>query len=159
LIGNFKINYYSQISKRSEDKMNKNIHKSVEYYMNLPYKIEIIPDEDGGYFVKVKELEGCMTEADTLEELFEMIEDAKRSWLEVAIEENMEIPMPEVMEEEKYSGRILVRLPKYLHRELIENAKKEGVSLNTYIVSLLSKENAKSELIRELKDLLNKKDG
>jgi antitoxin HicB len=151
-----KVRKNKKLEKKS--KKTKNIEELVEYYMSLPYKIEITPDEDGGFVAEVKELKGCITQADTLEELFEMIEDAKRGWLEVAIEEGFEIPLPEVMEEEKYSGRILVRLPKYLHRELVENAKKEGVSLNTYIVSLLSKENAKNEIIRELKEVLDKKD-
>jgi antitoxin HicB len=36
-----------------------------------------------------------MTEADTIEEAYEMIEDAKRAWLEAAIEEGIEIPLPE----------------------------------------------------------------
>ena len=43
---------------------------------------------------KVVELEGCITQADTWEELKEMIEDAKRNWLEVSIEEGIEIPIP-----------------------------------------------------------------
>jgi antitoxin HicB len=144
-----------------EKKVNKKsyeeISEQVEYYMSLPYKIEIIPYSDGGYFARVKELTGCMTEADTLEELFEMIEDAKRSWLEVAIEDGIEIPLPEVMEEEKYSGRILVRLPKYLHRDLVKSAKEEGMSLNSYIVSLLSERNARREVLREIKKVLKDK--
>ncbi|HYX16626.1 MAG TPA: toxin-antitoxin system HicB family antitoxin [Nostoc sp.] len=36
-----------------------------------------------------------------------------------------------------YSG-ILLRMPKSLHRRLAENSEQEGVSLNQYIVSLLS---------------------
>ena len=136
----------------------KDIDKLVEYYMSLPYKIEIIPDPDGGYVAEVKELKGCITQGDTIEELFEMIEDAKRSWLEVAIEDGIEIPLPEVMEEEKYSGRILLRLPKYLHKKLAESAKEEGMSINAYIVSLLSERNAERKILRELEKLLDEKE-
>ena len=72
------------------------INEKLDYYMSLPYTIEIIPDtKNGGYVAKVVELEGCITQADTWEELKEMIEDAKRNWLEVAIEEELEIPVPE----------------------------------------------------------------
>ncbi len=132
----------------------KEIEELVNYYMSLPYRIEIIPYPDGGYFARVKELTGCMTEADTIEELLEMIEDAKRSWLEVAIEDGLEIPLPEVMEEKKYGGRILLRLPKFLHKKLAESAKEEGMSINAYIVSLLSERNAERKILRELEKLL-----
>lgn len=37
-----------------------------------------------------------------------------------------------------YSGRLLLRMPKTLHQRLAEAAEKEGVSLNQYIVFLLS---------------------
>jgi antitoxin HicB len=39
--------------------------KTLEYYLALPYTIEIIPDvEDGGYVARVKELRGCVTGGD-----------------------------------------------------------------------------------------------
>jgi len=41
---------------------------------------------------------------------------------------------------EEYSGRILLRIPKSLHGTLIYAAKRDGVSLNQYISSLLSSE-------------------
>ena len=70
----------------------------LEYYMSLPYTVEIIPDPDGGYVAKVLELEGCITQADSWEELEEMIDDAKRVWLESALEEGIEIPLPRVLD-------------------------------------------------------------
>ena len=74
--------------------MTKNTNKGIEYYMSLPYTIEITPYADGGFFAKVKEFEGCITEADTIEGVYKMIENAKRVWLEAAIEEGIEIPLP-----------------------------------------------------------------
>ncbi len=137
----------------------KSVRKDVGYYMRLPYTIEVVPYADGGFFARVKELEGCMTEADTLEDVYEMIEDAKRSWLEAAIEDGSEIPLPESMEEERYSGRILIRIPKSLHRKLVESAKDEGMSVNTYIVSLLSERNATRGVLRKvLKELQSVKE-
>ncbi|TCK05261.1 type II toxin-antitoxin system HicB family antitoxin [Phorcysia thermohydrogeniphila] len=131
--------------------MKKNVSKELEYYMKLPYTVEIVPYKDGGFFAKIKELEGCMTEADTLEEVLKLLEDAKRAWIETALEEGLDIPLPESMREEKeYSGRILLRLPKSLHRKLAEAAKEEGVSLNTYIINLLSARSAEKELLKLL---------
>lgn len=56
--------------------------------MSLPYTIEVVRDEFDGYsgwFARVVELSGCMTQADTFDELGEMIEDAMRAWIETAI--------------------------------------------------------------------------
>lgn len=73
--------------------MNKN--KTIDDYMALPYTLEIIPDtEQGGWFIKVKELRGCMTQADTWDEVLPMVEEAKRLWLEVALEYGDAIPEP-----------------------------------------------------------------
>ena len=42
--------------------------KSVEYYMNLPYKLEIVPDlDEGGYVARYPELPGCITVGDSVE--------------------------------------------------------------------------------------------
>ncbi|MCL2109053.1 MAG: type II toxin-antitoxin system HicB family antitoxin [Oscillospiraceae bacterium] len=38
-----------------------------------------------------------------------------------------------------YSGKISVRVPKDLHRELMESAKENGVSLNQFIVYKLAR--------------------
>lgn len=38
-----------------------------------------------------------------------------------------------------HSGQLRLRMPSSLHRELAEQAEKEGVSLNSYLVYLLSK--------------------
>ncbi len=106
----------------------------VEDYLRLPYTLEITQDEGEGYsgwFAKVVELPGCMTQADNFEELSVMIVDAKRAWIEDALEAGEEIPLPRKVED--YSGKFVVRLPKSLHRQLVEIANQEGVSLNTYV--------------------------
>lgn len=112
------------------------IKKDIDYYLKLPYTIAIKRYPDGGYFAEVKELPGCMTEADSKEEVLAMIEDAMRGWIEIAIEDGMDIPEPV---DESYSGRILLRTPKSLHKALLDKAKTEGVSLNQYLLYQLSK--------------------
>ena len=67
--------------------------KDLQYYLGLPYTIEIIPDEDG-YFVRVLELPGCMTYAYTVEGLSPRIEDALRNCIEVSLEYGEDIPEP-----------------------------------------------------------------
>ncbi|MGC9366896.1 MAG: toxin-antitoxin system HicB family antitoxin [bacterium] len=111
----------------------------LDYFMSLPYTIETIQNDDKTYFIKVKELPGCMSEGDTLDEAYKMIYDAMKSWIEVALEEGDDIPLPENMDDKEYSGKLLVRIPKRIHKELSIHAKDNGVSLNSYINSLLSR--------------------
>jgi len=68
--------------------------RTVDYYLKLNYPLTIVPSEAGGYFAKVEDLPGCMTQAETLHELGEMIEDAMRAWLEVALKRGIRIPLP-----------------------------------------------------------------
>lgn len=71
--------------------------KTLEYYLSLPYAIELIPDEDGVWFAQIPLLKGCMTQGDSREEAPEMIDEAKILWLETALEENIEIPEPQAI--------------------------------------------------------------
>ncbi len=113
--------------------------KDLGYYVSLPYRVEIYPEEEGGgYTAIIPDLPGCMTCADTLDALWKMIEDAKSSWLEAALEEGDYIPEPAPVEAEEFSGRFVVRLPKSLHRQLSARADREDVSLNQLIIMLLS---------------------
>lgn len=105
--------------------------KNVEYYMALPYTIELTRDLEAGWFVRIKELRGCMSQGDTAQEALEMIQDAMRAWLDVAIEDG--IPVPEPPSDEEFSGKFVVRVPRSLHRQLVERAAHEDVSLNQYI--------------------------
>lgn len=54
-------------------------------YMELPYRMEIVPDkEEGGYAVMFPELPGCMTCGATLESAVSNAEDAKKEWFMAA---------------------------------------------------------------------------
>lgn len=110
--------------------------KMVEDYLKLPYTRELVPEPEGGWFVRIKELPGCISQGETPEEALAMIGDAMRGWLEVSIESGD--PIPEPREEEEFSGKFMVRLPRSLHRRLVELAQEEGVSLNQYINTILA---------------------
>ena len=115
--------------------------KTLEEYMLLPYKLEIVRDtEEGGYVGSYPELRGCMTTGETIVQLASNAEDAKREWLLAAMEEGVAIPEPAA--ETEYSGQFKLRIPKALHRSLAQNAKEQGVSMNQYCLYLLTKNNA-----------------
>lgn len=109
---------------------------ALDYYLALPYTVEVRHDEDG-WFAKIVELPGCMTWADTFEGLGAMIEDAKLGWIEGALENGD--PVPEPRGTEDYSGKVVLRMPKSLHRDLARKAKDEGVSLNQIMVANLAR--------------------
>ena len=114
------------------------MEKTLEYYMALPYTIELTSDPEGGWFAAIKELPGCMTQGDTPEEALEMIRDAQAGWLSVALEDGDPIPEPRALDE--YSGKFVVRVPRSLHRDLVQHAEAEGVSLNQYINVALARD-------------------
>lgn len=115
--------------------------KTFNEYMALPYRLEIVEDqEEGGFVVSYPDLPGCITCGDTIEDAMNNAKDAKKVWIEAALEEGIEINEPDSIED--YSGQFKLRIPKTLHRTLTLNAKREGISMNQYCVYLLSRNDA-----------------
>ena len=115
--------------------------KTLNEYFDLPYRIEVVPDTvEGGYVASYPELPGCMTCGETAAEAIANAIDAKKEWLSAALEDGVNIPLPDA--EENYSGQLKLRLPKSLHKQLAEEAKRDGISMNQYCVYLLSQNNA-----------------
>ncbi|MDP2918703.1 MAG: toxin-antitoxin system HicB family antitoxin, partial [Dehalococcoidia bacterium] len=110
--------------------------RPLEYYLGLKYPVTIEEAPEGGFFAAIEELPGCFAQGKSITEAYEMIEKARRMWLEVAYEDGQDIPTPR--SEAQYSGKFNVRVPKTLHRKLDQLAEKEGVSLNQFLVSTLS---------------------
>lgn len=118
--------------------------KTLDYYMGLPYKLEIIPDSaEGGYVASYPELRGCISVGDSVASAAANAEDAKREWLLSALEEGIEIP--EMLPEAEYSGQFKLRIPKSLHRSLAIHSREEGISMNQYCLYLLAKNDAEAE--------------
>jgi antitoxin HicB len=69
--------------------------KPIEYYLSLPYPIELIPDEDGYWFAQIPLLPGCMTQGENREEALRMLDEAKEIWLEQQLLHNQPIPEPQ----------------------------------------------------------------
>lgn len=112
--------------------------KNLQYYMNLPYRVEVVPDEEeGGYAFRVPELPGCLTASQTLEEGFRLLEDAKKAWISACLEDGIAVPEPAKLED--YSGQFKLRMPKSLHKQLAQRSSEEGISMNQLCLYLLSK--------------------
>ncbi len=113
--------------------------KSLDYYLGLKYAVTVTPDISGGFVAEIKDLPGCYSQGETLEEAYQNIEEARELWIESMYEDCNDIPVPESETEKQYSGKFNVRVPKSLHHKLDIMAEKEGVSLNHFLVSTLSR--------------------
>jgi len=128
----------------------------LEWYLEQEYPITIYRAEEGGYVAEVEDLPGCISEGDSIEEVYQRIEEAKHLWIQTAFGDGMGIPIPR--SDEDYSGRFLTRIPKHLHRRLAEQARREGVSLNQYVETILATFSVKPDekFERIFKDLLKR---
>ena len=93
-------------------------------------------EEDRAWIAEVPDLPGCMADGKTQADAVHAAEKAAKLWLEVAKKDRRKLPLPSELGEA--SGKFIVRAPRSLHRRLQIMAKREHVSLNQLVVSLLS---------------------
>lgn len=119
--------------------------------MSKNYTTEVFWSKDDEGFVAIcPDLPGCSAFGETRNDAVAELVDAIDSWIMAAKEVGNEIPEPSIRKDfESCSGKTLVRFPKELHSDLIESAKKQGVSLNAYINFLLSQKHYATDAVRE----------
>jgi predicted RNase H-like HicB family nuclease len=107
------------------------------HYLTAPYSRIVIPDPDSGTFTaQVMEFPGCVAQGDSVAEAYANLESAAERWIEAALELGQRIPEPAAAQ--RYSGRVLVRFPKSLHRRAAEAAARDGTSLNQFVVAAVA---------------------
>ena len=71
--------------------------KTIEDYLRMNYTMEVIEDPtEGGFVVSFPELPGCLTCGQTLENALANALDAKKAWLEAALEDGLVIQEPKL---------------------------------------------------------------
>jgi antitoxin HicB len=133
--------------------------RDLRYYMSLPYTIvidPIPPEEGGGYAATIPQLGkyAFVGDGETIGEALHDLEQVKQERFEDYLKEGLTIPEPK-RDEEEYSGNFVARIPRYLHRELALKAKGNGVSLNQFVVSLLSSGLQQDKFSSLLEDVAN----
>ncbi len=104
--------------------------------INYPFNIRPLnKDEGGGFLIEYPDLPGCMSDGETIEEAIANGQDAVKCWIEAAKAMGREIPKASI---ELPSGKWVQRVPKSLHAMLISQSKREGVSLNTLVITLIA---------------------
>ena len=104
--------------------------------MNTHYRIALRYDPDGYWVAEHPELPGCIADGATEQEALASLDTSRDLWIESRRATGL--PVPEPGEEPQYSGRLLLRIAKSLHRELAQEAEAEGVSLNSWIARILA---------------------
>jgi predicted RNase H-like HicB family nuclease len=119
-----------------------------QYSINMAWS-----DDDGGYIATVAELPGLSGFGETPDEAVKEVMEAVKLTIEVMEEDGEQPPEPRKLI--AASGQIRLRMPKSLHRALAIEAQREGVSLNTHLLSLIqgshAKERAYNDALAKLK--------
>lgn len=100
------------------------------------YRITIQPlskEEGGGYLVEYPEIPGCMSDGETVEEAIANGREALRDCLEAFKEFGRPAPKPGVG-----AAQWRQRLPRTLCMKLTEQARGEGVSINSLVTTMIA---------------------
>lgn len=104
------------------------------------YKIEVMraPGDEGGYLAYIPQLD-CWGDGETASEAMEEVIAVANDMIEIAIAEGIKLPIPNKFKtEDEFSGKLTLRLPKFLHAQLAKSAEEEGVSINQLILTFIS---------------------
>ena len=132
--------------------------KDLRYYLNLDYAIEIrkIKENEGGGFSASIPLLGkyaFVGDGETIEEAIENLNIVKETLFKKYLKEGIPIPEPQEEEEKTYSGKFLLRVPVELHRFLAIEAKRNGTTLNQYLLYLLTRKSFLKSIHDDLEDV------
>ena len=117
----------------------KNISASVDAYAYSITVRRVKIGEDLLFKGTVAELPHVATFEKTFEEAYALAVDAIESLIESAVEDSRPFPAPlSKSDSSEYSGRITLRMPRWLHAQLGAQSNSEGISLNQYLISILS---------------------
>ena len=99
------------------------MNKTIDHYLALNYPVEIIkiPDnEGGGYMATIPQLgrNAFVGDGSTIDEAIQNLEEVKKDLFEDFLKQGIAIPEPKFEDEEEFSGRFILRIPKDLHRHL-----------------------------------------
>lgn len=100
------------------------------------YRITIRPlskDEGGGYLAEYPEIPGCMSDGETIEEAIANGREALRDCLAVFKETGRKAPKPGAE-----AAQWRQRLPRTLYLKLTEQARREGVSINSLVTAMIA---------------------
>lgn len=112
--------------------------KAVDEILSRPYEIgfEYATDAGDGILAYVVEWPDCFAAGRDRAEALVALERTMRELAAYRLDHDMEIPGAA----SSFSGKVLLRMPKKLHRDAERNATRDGVSLNTWLTTAIARE-------------------
>jgi len=105
--------------------------KDLKYYLGLNWSYTIEQDicnRKRSYIIRVNELPGVCTDASTIEEGMQNIQDAIIATIELYLEQGD--PIPEPISQENFKGNIAYRTTSARHYHLAKLAQQKRISMN-----------------------------
>ena len=90
-------------------------------------------EEGGGYLVEYPDIPGCMSDGETITEAIANGREALRDCLEVFQESGRKLVKPGIE-----AAQWRQRLPRTLYAKLTEQARREGVSINSFVAAIIA---------------------
>jgi len=107
-------------------------------------------DEDNSFVATIPGIKALSALGATREEALSELRIAAEAYFETLETAGKPLPLPEKVI--PFSGQLRLRMPKSLHAALSKEAESENISLNTYIVSLLSERHIERKLQNMIED-------
>lgn len=103
---------------------------------NYPFEIiPLTPDDGGGYLISFPDFNECISDGETIAEAVENGMEALQGMIQALEATGQPVPAPG-------SGgmpdRFVTRVPKSLHAKLVTKARREGVTINALVTTLLA---------------------
>jgi antitoxin HicB len=112
--------------------------KAVNEILSRPYEIDFEYGEDpeDGVLAYVVEWPDCFAAGRDRAEALAALENAMRELAAYRLDHGLDIPEAA----SGFSGKVLLRMPKKLHRDAERNATRDGVSLNSWLTTAIARE-------------------
>lgn len=120
----------------------------VEEVLARPYARRLTPEPEGGYSATISEFPGLVAEGETADDAIKNLDDAAASWIEVSLAHGREIREP--VSFDGYSGKISLRIPRTLHRQVAELADLDGASVNQMLTQAIAEFLGRNEALRKV---------
>ena len=129
-----------------------NAENNAEKILKKPYARRLVPDEVQGFTATIQEFPGCIAEGDTAEEALKNLDAAASSWVSVSLAHGREIREP--IDFEGCSGKLALRIPRGLHREIAELADLESCSINQLLNVAIASYVGGKQMMRQVSKML-----
>ena len=110
-------------------------------------------DEDNSFVATIPGIQAISALGATREEALSELFIAADAYFEALEAAGKPLPLPE--KAIPYSGQLRLRMPRSLHAVLSHEAEDENISLNTYIITLLSERHIEKKLLNKIAAIEN----